>query len=611
MNKIFKNIIIGCCILPFISSCSLDEYTPSLLSHEIVISTPSGHTAIVNQAYRNLPSEIFGRDDGQQMFETGSDLWYMKGMAGKPTTSGWGRQMIAYADMSEDQGTTKNIWQYSYETIRLCNTAINNIDKAGYTSNEIRNSREGEARFLRAFHLLILQEHYGGDKGVYLSTEEMNKPIFTVVRTPMDQIYKQIFEDLNLAKDLLPFTQTERGRIEKKAAYGMLARAYLSYASIYKYHKSDETTAREYFQLAKETAEYIINNQATLGCKLYENFEDIFKNSENCEEALYYMVNNTTSTLNGSRGANISTEFRWFHTDYSDLKGMQKSFEYDHDKNGRVRPTKFLLELFGPYDGRYDASFHEVWLCNKEGDSLDENYLRSWGMNIKYAGKKLEIGDTVMVCTRKYIDPEVAMSKPYICAPINIMYNADGLIPSQSNIPGTYLTANPHVKCSPTLKKFWDPNRETPATGQSTKDPIIIRLGEIYLIAAEVCFHLGDETKALEYINVLRDRAAIKGCEAQNRATKTDIENASLGGGYMNFILDERARELCGEKVRWYDLKRTKQLHLRLGEGTVNPNIVHFVNPKHYLRAIPRSYFLNSILNPEEFGQNEGWIAVN
>lgn len=612
MNKILKYTAIGFGLVIFASCNDLEEYNPSMLSQEIVTSTPAGHTAIVNQAYRNLPSEIFGRDDGQQMFEAGTDLWYMKGMAGKPTTSGWGRQMIAYCDMSEDQGTTKNIWQYSYETIRLCNTAIIHINDANYTDVDIRNSREGEARFLRAFHFLILQEHFGGEKGVYLSTEEVDKPIFEVLRSPIDQVYEQIINDLKAATTLLPTVQPDRGRIEKKAAYGMLARAYLSYASYFHYEKNDDTNARKYYELTKDVAEYIIDNQSTLGCELYSNFADIFKESENCKEALYYMVNNTVATQNGSRGAGISTEFRWFHTDYSDLKGMEKSFAYDHDKNGRVRPTRFLLELFGPYDGRYDASFNEVWLCNKEGDELDENYLKSWGLDYtKYAGRKLNIGDTVMYCTRKYIAPEVAMDKPYICAPINIMYDEDGLVPSQSIIPGTYLTANPHMKCSPTLTKFWDPNRETPATGQSTKDPIIIRLGEIYLIAAEAWFNLEDEDKALDYINVLRKRAALPGHVEENKATKADIANASCGGGFLNFILDERARELCGERVRWNDLRRTRTLHQRLGEGSVNPNITHFINPKHYMRAVPRSFFLNSILNPEEYGQNEGWITTN
>ncbi|KAA6344443.1 RagB/SusD family nutrient uptake outer membrane protein [termite gut metagenome] len=598
MNKILKNMLVGLGLITLASCNDLEEYNPSTLSLQTLVSTPEGHTSIVNQAYRNLPSEIFGRDDGQQMFETGSDLWYMKGMAGAQTSSGWGRQMIVYLQLNEDQGTTKNIWQFNYESIRICNTAILHIDEANYSSIDVRNSREGEARFLRAFYYLILQEHFGGEKGIYLSTEEMNEPIFTSVRTPIEQVYELIFTDLNKAIELLPLKQSEHGRIEKKAAYGMLARSYLSYGSYYKYNKNDNTTANKYFEQTKETAEYIINNQTTLGCKLYDNFEDIFKNSDNCEEALYYMVNNETATLNGSRGSSIYTEFRWFDTDYSTLKGMQKSFEYGHDGNGRVRPTKYLLQLFGPYDGRYDASFNEVWRCNKAGDVLDGAYLTKWGIDLKYIDREVNIGDIVMQCTRQNVDPEEVKNRPYICAPINLMYDENGMIPNSE-----------YRNCAPTLKKFLDPNRESSTTNQSTKDPIIIRLGEIYLIAAEACFHLGDENKALGYINILRDRAALSGHETENRVTSVDIANASCGGGYINFILDERARELCGERVRWNDLRRTRKLHERLGPETINPNIIHFENPKHYLRAIPIAIFLNSILNPNEFGQNDGWIS--
>lgn len=70
----------------------------------------------------------------------------------------------------------------------------------------------------------------------------------------------------------------------------------------------------------------------------------------------------------------------------------------------------------------------------------------------------------------------------------------------------------------------------------------------------------------------------------------------------MNFILDERTRELCGELYRWEDLARTKTLQARFNafndgngrEGTFDP-------ATHYFRPIPQS-FLDGITN--ESGAN-------
>jgi hypothetical protein len=92
-----------------------------------------------------------------------------------------------------------------------------------------------------------------------------------------------------------------------------------------------------------------------------------------------------------------------------------------------------------------------------------------------------------------------------------------------------------------------------------------------------------------------------------NDATATDVAAAYSGrGGYLNFILDERARELCGEHLRWFDLKRTRQLENRLGAGSANPNITLFNKEMHYLRPVPIA-FLQSLDNSAEFGQNPGY----
>ena len=72
----------------------------------------------------------------------------------------------------------------------------------------------------------------------------------------------------------------------------------------------------------------------------------------------------------------------------------------------------------------------------------------------------------------------------------------------------------------------------------------------------------------------------------------------------IDFILDERARELCGEQLRWFDLKRTNKLieYVKKYNTDGAANIQAF----HMLRPIPQTQ-LDAITNKDEFTQNPGY----
>ena len=80
-----------------------------------------------------------------------------------------------------------------------------------------------------------------------------------------------------------------------------------------------------------------------------------------------------------------------------------------------------------------------------------------------------------------------------------------------------------------------------------------------------------------------------------------DITTANLS---LDFILDERSRELTGENMRWLDLVRTNKLleRVRLHNKEASPNI----QSKHILRPIPQAQ-IDAVTTGTPYPQNPGW----
>lgn len=126
---------------------------------------------------------------------------------------------------------------------------------------------------------------------------------------------------------------------------------------------------------------------------------------------------------------------------------------------------------------------------------------------------------------------------------------------------------------------------------------MIMRMAEVYLIAAEATLHSGgDGAMAAGYLNELRKRAC------RNPSDFNSSTGMQLVTATMDDVFDEYARELCGEYNRWAILKRNKAFETRL--QTYNKTaFTNFDASKHYNRPIPFN-FLNEINNADEFGTN-------
>lgn len=552
-------------------SCDLSEVNPSGTTADAIWSTPQGFETLVNASYSDQ-RQLYGKVDGPFVFETGTDLWFNK------QKDGYAKELSKYENFTPATGNpNKKAWSIPWRAINLCNAGISRIDDAGYVDEEVKNEKLAELRFLRAFYYWHIVELYGG---VMLRTEETTEPLLTATRSSVEDFYDLIIEDLLFAQEHLPIDHgAEYSRASKKSAMGFLARAYISRG-----YYSDGPT---YFGLARDIANDIISQQGELGVALWDSPAELWdpeNNRSNNKEALYIVSNSAENpTLNFDGNANRL--HRWFMSRYDQFPGLELSLEYGETGDRRLMPTLALLDFYDEtMDARYDATFREVWIANADF-TWDAASVAQYGKDPSLVGTTLIAGvDTALYITKKSIDNEALL--PYVAIDREAVYNT-----SANN---SILTGEDYVE----MKKFQDPFRAIPAQVFGYQDIMVMRLAEVYLIAAEAELQLGNPGVAATHLNVLRTRAAIKTPVDQTAAMQVDADDVDL-----DFILDERARELAGEHIRWFDLKRTGKLLDRV--ATYNPDITE-LQPHHVLRPVPQEE-MDALLNRDEFGQNPGY----
>ncbi|MBN2612724.1 MAG: RagB/SusD family nutrient uptake outer membrane protein [Bacteroidales bacterium] len=351
-----------------------------------------------------------------------------------------------------------------------------------------------------------------------------------------------------------------------------------------------------------------------------------------------------------------------FGSQYDVYPGMTRDIE-----NGRpfrrYSPTKYLIDCFKEnVDERFHGSFKTTWFVNavnmprflttkrdlkvnttdddttiimvranalsgiqyyldsamiithKNGDPNDTiltpgaPYLEIY--NKQVVGKFMfdGAGDTCIHYTKGLIPDEIQltnirsnyiwnMEKGYWCLDYNNMFNADGTINDAE-----VFNRNIYLE----LSKFLDPTRPAATDAGSQRgqrDAYVMRISEMYLIAAEALFKTGQADNA--YSNYLIPLANKRSYDGNGAAMLSEY---GINGGSdltMNYFMDERARELCGEQLRWFDLKRlgTDEMVARIKQYSGNTTARENFDAHFAIRPIPQVQ-LDAITNKDEFPQN-------
>lgn len=568
---------IGLAMTLGMTSCSdfLDETNRNAVTADVLYSTPDGYEDLVNACYA-YSKAFMGNTDGYSLTEMGTDCF-----TGAGSSSGNVPALAYYGiDLNPTYKPFRYMWNILYSGLNCCNAAISRADASGL-DQATRNHRLGEVHFLRALYLHLITEIWGD---AILYTEEIQSPQTTAVRTPQAEIYKQIFADLDEAASLLSGTQAkENGRVTLNAVKALKARLALyredwsTAASLAKELINSGTysfydTFAETFDMANEAGQ---NNKEAIWWVNYEGNAD----DQTLLAAFAVRPGGEDSPTLGNRVGNQSPIFSCMS--YWMVSGCGVWVTPDtHAPWVQSMPTLAYLHTFDEnIDQRYDATFKGVWLVNTTSSNYDKNYGPTYG-----ADGPLEVGDTAFVVS-KYVYSDAERAKHHYK-----IYDANDVFDAVSH--KSYGTRDYFIS----VYKFHDSTNPTGWEYFSRRDWFVLRLAEMYLIASEAEMKLGNKTEAVRLMNVLREKRAIPGHEAEMRITEADLD--------IDFILDERGRELSMELQRYFDLKRTGKFIERIKK--MNPDVADVIQPYHQLRPIPQSE-IDALTNKGEFNQNEGY----
>ena len=409
----------------------------------------------------------------------------------------------------------KGFWEFSYQIIKDANGIIAHLKGSGLSKKE-RTLIEAEARFFRAYGYRTLVYFYGG---VPLVKEEITHPKKDFTRASKEDVLNFIIEDFEFAAQNLPgITEVNDGKVSDLVAKHYLAETYISVG--------------DYESAIINAGDVISNSNTALMTKRFgtrvsavpngDVYFDLFqrgnqnrKTAKN-KEALWVMQ--LEVDVNG--GYTVSTTYTWPLERYH-VPSIHTLTDPD-GKPGMLGPrSDFNIGGRGvSYMKTTDWHLYDSW-----GDDFNTD-IRNSAVNI--------IRDVI------YDNPESAWYGKSAIAPESM----------SKNYKKTKFKWYPwltKVTCPGDHPEALYVDREkgllTESAGGTYADQYLLRLAETYLLRAEAYLLNKQPDKAAADINVVR-----------RRAKASDVAPADVT---LDYILDERARELCFEERRRLTLHRT------------------------------------------------------
>ena len=503
--------------------------------------TAADYDAAITELYFLTREEFYTTYDRTTDLSKFADMW----ITADPLKSN------VVADLSPSGAMAKFYWDENYKLIAQANTVISRLPNSSKLTDDEKKVYEAKARFFRALAYRTLVLLYGD---VPLQLEEVSTPKTDFVRESKDKVKAQVVEDLEFAAANLPEINTVKdGEISKPAANMLLAEMYLATGD------NDK---------AINAASAVINNpnlalmKNRFGSQAKEDgdvFYDLFRpNNQNRASGNTEGIWVIQFETNIEGGGNNTSHFFWNPGSF----WGERFFAPQVDKFQIIKPDGTKLQLFnwpigdmtgGRGIGTHYATNHlynEIW-----ADDFDDMRNSEYNWPRRFKIHRTNVLDDNPELQAAMPDGYFDLENTVLPDGWSMETGFAGGVAATTQLPNRFMCGYSTKMTTP----FHHPdaqyqNKETyqlAGTGGKTyTDQYFFRLAEAYLLRAEAYVNKGDKNKAADDINELHKRANAKLCTA-------DQMN-------LDYILDERLRELTCEEKRRLTLSRVGKLAERI-----------------------------------------------
>jgi hypothetical protein len=551
MNNI-KKLSIGALLLAiiFLSSCKKDYLTETPVigsTTSVVYTSKAGFVTGLYGLYN-----LFRQERAGSGVISGNAANYTNNMVITPAIVGVDNAYSCYPAAGQPEynfnnfGATLNsssadinyVFNWLYNMVNAANVIINQANATNVLTAQDKGQIVGEAKLFRALSYRHLTYLWGAVPLNLGASTDVSKNDW--YRTSVDTVRMQIIKDLLDAEAGMSPIPPDEGRFPQGVATHYLAEMYLATGQ----NQNAQTKAQSLINSGLYSL--VTNRYGVNAAAPGTAYSDMFLNgnsdkSQGNTEALYVFKNLYPSTAPGFQ-YNIMR--RWWVNRYTSIAingivPVGYTVANGGRGIGRFAPTKWAALNYEPNDVRGGMfTYRYFWIMNS-----DES-----GVNLKVLPGVTK-GDTLWVeknVTGSGASATVKINYRYILTNATTLPTGHKLKDTIRTTPITY-TKEPLTDYNWFSLRKWDYAPSVSTDIQQTSncdDNVYLRLADTYLLLAEAQYNLGNAAGAAQTINALRARA-----------------NASLVTANqvnIDFIMDERSRELISEEHRRYTLLRVR-----------------------------------------------------